>query len=352
MRRARSFYFIKNQHGLSLIESMVSVAILVTVALGVISSINYYQTRMVLGNTQNSLEKIRGDILDRLQNDRSWRETVVNTADLQCVEDMADCQGVAADFPIEVRNDDGTLYADAATRFNSNGNICDPVDIANLDAVTLNLRCPIQFRIEGNFNCPGGVPCFPTSVDIVAIPTVADEFSQVYGQLATGQANVAAGACKYCLTFNRGLATRQQTFSYISRVGPNPGACGANVWTMRNLNTLVDDQEAVATLDGLGELDLPQGRYKCRAEATAYNVGSFRIAPFVDGAQLGTASGSGFTAALSGSKAFVEFEVRQNAAFKLGIRQLCSRSVSACDFGFDALCGLGDYARLDCTRIF
>lgn len=335
---------------------MVSMAILVSITLGVMSSINYYQTRMVHSNAQISLEKIRGDILDRLQNDRSWRETVIGTPSLQCVEDMANCDGVGNNFAVDIYNDDATLYIDANTRFTAHGAPCDPADIAALaaDPAGLALRCPITFAVTGDLNCPGGVPCYPTSVNLTVIPFISNEFSRMYGAINAGDPNNPVPTCKFCLTFNRGLSTRQQTFSYSEvNAGPGgPGACGANVWTARDLNTLVDDQEAVAALDGGGGLNLPVGRYKCRAEATAFNVGAFRIAPFVDGAQLGTISGAGFTSVNAGSKAFVEFEIRQNAAFNLTIQQMCARTVSACDLGLTAGCGVGTYARIDCTRVF
>lgn len=169
----------KRQSGFTLVEAVLSVAILLTsfLALGMFTNSSIAMDQKF--KAQNNLLSIRIDLISHLSNPRIWAKMVTesgpgNNASLECLRTGAAC--ATTEEELVVTRDDGTSLANvtASTEgFTADGGACNTFSTTSTDTAN---PCQYQYRVTWKPICPVAGPCqrpqVNTKVSLVSnVPT-------------------------------------------------------------------------------------------------------------------------------------------------------------------------------------
>lgn len=299
---------MKNNRGLSLVESMIAIGILTVAIAGSVSAFSSFQKYIVLSRAKTTLVNMRNEVLERMRGDKSW-ERSIRLSGMNCLWDGSDCNGAAFNLTLcrEDENDVANCITDA-----------DRVSIEGVRGCAGdNMQCPFTVQLTAPNTCVAA-NCQPTSVAINFGITVTPEFTATYGALETA---------KYAILFNRNLGTLNEAFSAVEVIGNvNSGSCGVagGAWVQRSLTRFLNNADTNATIAG-GDLVLVPGRYKCDVNVPAYAVNSFRIKVRDTASGWESVHGTGFalrTAANAGVQASATTSFDQTFAAAATLRIL------------------------------
>lgn len=140
---------IVNNHGLTLLEVLVAVSIVMTtivLSFGVIASINKQSKH---SEVVAQILVFRNNIVNTLRNKNVWASIVKNNPSMICIKDFSDCRGegglTSGEFNIYLENDVLSYSSASATQgFDLNGKVCE--DFVGTGA-TGNIQCPIKLKL-------------------------------------------------------------------------------------------------------------------------------------------------------------------------------------------------------------
>lgn len=357
MRLPKAIPFVRGKGGFSLVEIMVSLAILAAVTLGVstlMTSLNqqYYRASLV-----QTLESLRQDLINNISgsgaglagtggagvnaalmaND-SWFQTLQNNAEFACVLNSQPC-AAGAPFNISVW---GPAQVDAlgnptpfipdldnvgGAGFDRNGVPCTTFDGT---AGGGDNGCPIQYAVQARFTCEAGVAtCVNPAIEVQALlsinapgldyrpdPTRFDllirksggsnrSVSVVIAEVVTGAAGQGTSQCNPGNFVSRGAR-------FLCA-----GACTTLNWRE------IDDQFDSVQIAGAG-IRFMAGYWVCNVTVPAWGVGNFDIRMDTPGAvtESGFASQANYS---SGTASMTqEFAVNDPAGTVYNVQYRCA----------------------------
>lgn len=254
--------------GFSLVETLVSVALLGILVLGASTVFTEFIKTQRGGDIKALLLSQKIKIEGLFSDDQAWLQMITqatNTpSELACLRippsPVTGCAQGTYTNSFVLFETNGTPYYDprAATNqgFTAAGALCAPATTP---------ACAIRWTVTLQYTCEGASPCMNPAIRITAVPAVTPANQEAL--------NISVNPENYQVDVTRRIGTRFDPI-LMSEVLSDSGAgqCSTSGVT-RRINTEIRDPANNVRVLGGGNMEFQPGTYQCRITAPAFKVG-------------------------------------------------------------------------------
>ncbi len=195
------FNFVKNSRGDALVTSLVVVAVIGIILMGIATTLEQYTKGSEKTNRVLTLESLYKSVITTIENDESWKMTVTNNPAMSCLRATgAVCPAGSLKFNVYLQNGNLLAQGDPAggNGFDNFGNAC-----TGFSTAVPNDNCPYAYDISASADCVGACPSTVLSItnQVAIVPKVNIRVAILFsGVTNVGMLNMQ----RYTSTFVRG----------------------------------------------------------------------------------------------------------------------------------------------------